>query len=92
MQLAAAKGSEMEELLGRLSDVNDEMGSALSGAGDSRSHTLARHREIMVELTQARSPLVQPGGLQAAYVRSALQRSCPVFGWRRRGTIALTQS
>ena len=53
-QLAAAKGGEIEELLGRLSDVNDEMGSALSGAGDSRAHTLARHREIMVELTQVR--------------------------------------
>ena len=54
VQLAAAKGGEIEELLGQLSDVNDEMGSALSGAGDSRAHTLARHREIMVELTQAR--------------------------------------
>ena len=67
MQLAAAKGSEIEELLGRLSDVNDEMGSALSGAGDSRAHTLARHREIMVELTQARVPPAQPGaGMQGA--------------------------
>ena len=67
MQLAAAKGSEIEELLGRLSDVNDEMGSALSGAGDSRAHTLARHREIMVELTQARAPPAQPGaGMQGA--------------------------
>lgn len=54
-QLAAAKGGEIEELLERLSDVNDEMGSALSGAGDSRAHTLARHREIMVELTQVRA-------------------------------------
>ena len=68
-QLAAAKGGEIEELLGRLSDVNDEMGSALSGAGDSRSHTLARHREIMVELTQARSPPMHPGAsMQAAFV------------------------
>ena len=51
-QLAAAKRGEIEELLGRLSDVNEEMGSAVSGAGDSRAHTLTRHREIMVELTQ----------------------------------------
>ena len=61
-QLAAAKACEIEELLGRLSDVNDEMGSALSGAGDSRSHTLARHREIMVELTQARALPARRGG------------------------------
>ena len=71
MQLAAAKGSEIEELLGRLSDVNDEMGSALSGAGDSRAHTLARHREIMVELTQARFPPTQPGAGIASSLRGA---------------------
>jgi Golgi SNAP receptor complex protein 1 len=51
-QLAAVKRGEIEELLGRLSDVNEEMGGAVSGAGDSRAHTLTRHREIMVELTQ----------------------------------------
>lgn len=50
-QLAASKTAELEELLRRLSDVNEAMGSALSG-GDARSHTLARHRDIHHEFTQ----------------------------------------
>eukprot|EP00195_Chlamydomonas_chlamydogama_P006955 CAMPEP_0202890734 /NCGR_PEP_ID=MMETSP1392-20130828/1050_1 /ASSEMBLY_ACC=CAM_ASM_000868 /TAXON_ID=225041 /ORGANISM="Chlamydomonas chlamydogama, Strain SAG 11-48b" /LENGTH=139 /DNA_ID=CAMNT_0049574357 /DNA_START=211 /DNA_END=627 /DNA_ORIENTATION=+ len=51
-QLAATKAAEIEELLQRLSDANDEMGSLIGGiSGDSRSHTLARHRDILQEYT-----------------------------------------
>lgn len=51
-QLIETKATEIESLLGRLSDVNDGMSSALSGAVDSRSHTLARHRDILHEFMQ----------------------------------------
>lgn len=46
------KSSEIESLLGRLSDVNEGMRSTLSGGGDSRAHTLARHRDILHDFTQ----------------------------------------
>ncbi|EIE24282.1 Qb-snare protein, Gos1/GS28-family [Coccomyxa subellipsoidea C-169] len=51
-QLAHSKAIEIEDLLGRLSDVNDSLSSSLSGAADSRSHTLARHRDILHDYTQ----------------------------------------
>lgn len=51
-QLAQTKSAEIEDLLQRLSDINDEMGSAIGGSSDSRSHTLARHRDILQEFTQ----------------------------------------
>eukprot|EP00884_Botryococcus_braunii_P023457 jgi/Botrbrau1/9796/Bobra.0322s0004.1 len=51
-QLAQAKGLEIEDLLTRLSDVNDGMTSALSGGNDSRAHTLARHRDILHDYMQ----------------------------------------
>ena len=38
---------EIESLLQRLSDSNDEMSQLLGGAGDARSHLLARHRDIL---------------------------------------------
>lgn len=50
--LATSKGAEIETLLQRLSDVNDAMSSAVSGGGDARAHTLARHRDILTEFTQ----------------------------------------
>ena len=53
LQLLAAKSSEIEKLLARLSDVNDGMRSALAGTADGRSHTLARHRDILHDFTQA---------------------------------------
>jgi hypothetical protein len=46
---------EIEDLLGRLSDVNDSLSSCLSGTGDPRSHTLARHRDILHDYTQVPS-------------------------------------
>ena len=55
MQLSHSKAMEIEDLLGRLSDVNDSLSSSLSGASDPRSHTLARHRDILHDYTQARS-------------------------------------
>jgi hypothetical protein len=51
-QLAQAKASEIEALLRRLSDVNDEMGGVIGGGSDARAHTLARHRDVLLEYTQ----------------------------------------
>lgn len=51
-QLAQTKAAEIEDLLQRLSDTNDEMSSLITGASDSRSHTLARHRDILQEFSQ----------------------------------------
>ena len=53
IQLSHSKAMEIEDLLGRLSDVNDSLSSSLSGASDPRSHTLARHRDILHDYTQA---------------------------------------
>jgi hypothetical protein len=55
LQLAQTKSADIEGLLQRLSDINDEMGSAIGGASDSRSHTLARHRDILQEFSQVGS-------------------------------------
>ncbi len=46
-QLAQSRAAELEDLLQRLSDLNDEMGGAIGSTGDSRAHTLARHRDIL---------------------------------------------
>ncbi|GBF95107.1 golgi SNAP receptor complex member [Raphidocelis subcapitata] len=51
-QLAQARVSEIESLLQRLSDANDEMGAVIGGSSDARSHTLARHRDVLQEYTQ----------------------------------------
>ncbi|KAI3429851.1 hypothetical protein D9Q98_010163 [Chlorella vulgaris] len=51
-QLLQAKCAEIEQLISRLSDANDGMRSALSGGADSRSHTLARHRDILHDFQQ----------------------------------------
>ncbi|KAG2492387.1 hypothetical protein HYH03_009334 [Edaphochlamys debaryana] len=51
-QLAQTKAAEVEDLLQRLSDINDEMAAIVGGSSDSRSHTLARHRDILQEFTQ----------------------------------------
>lgn len=51
-QLARQKASEIEVLLQRLSDANHDMGGVIGGAGDARSHTLARHRDILQDLVQ----------------------------------------
>lgn len=51
-QLLQTKCGEIERLLARLSDANDGMRSTLSGGADSRSHTLARHRDILHDFQQ----------------------------------------
>lgn len=51
-QLAKTKAADIEALLQQLSDINHEMGGVIAGAGDARSHTLARHRDILTDLTQ----------------------------------------
>ena len=53
-QLSHSKAAEIEGLLQRLSDVNDEMASQLGGNGDSRAHLLARHRDILQDYTMVR--------------------------------------
>eukprot|EP00740_Mantoniella_antarctica_P015627 CAMPEP_0181383466 /NCGR_PEP_ID=MMETSP1106-20121128/21367_1 /TAXON_ID=81844 /ORGANISM="Mantoniella antarctica, Strain SL-175" /LENGTH=120 /DNA_ID=CAMNT_0023503113 /DNA_START=219 /DNA_END=578 /DNA_ORIENTATION=- len=47
-----AQSADMEGLLQRLSDVSSAMGGAVSG-GDARLHTLARHKDVLLEYTQA---------------------------------------
>eukprot|EP00879_Flechtneria_rotunda_P019515 GHRR01020497.1.p1 GENE.GHRR01020497.1~~GHRR01020497.1.p1 ORF type:complete len:233 (+),score=56.55 GHRR01020497.1:258-956(+) len=54
VQIARQKAADIEALLQRLSDINHDMSSVIAGAGDARSHTLARHRDILQDLTQVR--------------------------------------
>mmetsp|Transcript_23422 Transcript_23422/g.39159 ORF Transcript_23422/g.39159 Transcript_23422/m.39159 type:complete len:258 (-) Transcript_23422:316-1089(-) len=67
-QLVGQKAAELEALLQRLSDINDSMSSALSGSGVSRMHTVARHRDILLEFTQEfrRTRSVITAGLEKA--------------------------
>ncbi|MEW5314602.1 MAG: hypothetical protein WDW38_006085 [Sanguina aurantia] len=51
-RLAQGKAAELEELLQRLADLNDEMGGVLVGGNDSRAHTMARHKDVLLEFTQ----------------------------------------
>lgn len=51
-QLVQTKCGEIEKLVSRLADINESMRSALSGGADSRSHTLARHRDILHDFQQ----------------------------------------
>jgi hypothetical protein len=51
-QQLQSKAGEIERLLARLSDANDAMRSTLSGGADARSHTLARHRDILHDFKQ----------------------------------------
>lgn len=46
-----AQSADIEGLLQRLSDVNGAMSGAVTG-GDARAHTLARHKDIVLEFTQ----------------------------------------
>jgi Golgi SNAP receptor complex protein 1 len=69
-QQLQSKAGEIERLLARLSDANDAMRSTLSGGADARSHTLARHRDILHDFQQ-----VATGGM-CGYVRR-LAATCP---------------
>lgn len=51
-QMLQSKAAEIDALLSRLSDVNSALSSTLSGASDARSHTLARHRDILHDFMQ----------------------------------------
>lgn len=51
-QLLQSKASEIDSLLQRLSEINNSLNGVLSGASDSRAHTLARHRDILHDFTQ----------------------------------------
>lgn len=46
------KKTEVEELLKRLTDVTGRMAEVLGSATDNRSHTLARHRDILYDYSQ----------------------------------------
>ena len=45
-----AQAADIEGLLQRLNDVNSAMSGAVTG-GDARSHTLARHKDVLMEYT-----------------------------------------
>lgn len=47
-----AQAADIEGLLQRLMDVNTAMSGAVSGGDGHRSHTLARHKDIVMEFTQ----------------------------------------
>ena len=51
-QLLQVKTGELGGLLARLGDTNDRMRSSLAGGADARSHTLARHRDILHDYGQ----------------------------------------
>jgi len=51
-QLVEQKAAEIEALLMQLQRLNDSMSSAVSGSGTARMHTVARHRDILIEFTQ----------------------------------------
>ena len=51
-QMLQTKSGEIDTALARLSDVNASMSHALTGGSDSRTHTLARHRDILHDFTQ----------------------------------------
>lgn len=68
VQLAKTKAADIESLLQQLSDINHEMSGVIAGAGDARSHTLARHRDILTDLTQVGSqPASKPLDLYNRY-------------------------
>lgn len=53
--------AEIVRLLQHLNDVNSQMQNWVSGAGsDVLSHTLARHQNILHELSQVSGLLIQP--------------------------------
>ena len=87
MQLSHSKALEIEDLLGRLSDVNDSLSSSLSGASDPRSHTLARHRDILHDYTQV-SHLTRMASSLAAAKAEAL----PSLHWWQTCRQGLKQS
>ncbi|KFM22829.1 Golgi SNAP receptor complex member 1-2 [Auxenochlorella protothecoides] len=51
-QLLQSKASDIERLLSRLSDTNESMQRSIGGGPDARSHTLARHRDILHDYQQ----------------------------------------
>eukprot|EP00878_Enallax_costatus_P010277 GHUV01010727.1.p2 GENE.GHUV01010727.1~~GHUV01010727.1.p2 ORF type:complete len:113 (+),score=26.83 GHUV01010727.1:288-626(+) len=51
-KIAKQKAREIEALLQLLADINHDMSGVIAGVADSRSHTLARHRDILQDLTQ----------------------------------------
>jgi Golgi SNAP receptor complex protein 1 len=61
-QMLQSKSSEIDALLARLSDVNASMSSALTGGGDARGHTLARHRDILHDFSQEYRRLAATAG------------------------------
>lgn len=55
LQLTHTKAAEIEEYLRMLSDVNSRLAACLTGASDTRSHMLTRHRDILHDYTQVSS-------------------------------------
>ena len=88
-QALQTKSGEIERLLARLGDVNDSMRSALSGTADARSHTLARHRDILHDFAQAGPWVGQKctrggGALLLPPANRPIAPAMEHLGWRRR--------
>ncbi len=75
LQLAKTKAADIQSLLQQLSDINHDMSGVIAGAGDARSHTLARHRDILTDLTQVGAgppgDMLVVGGRWAAVLAAA---------------------
>lgn len=76
-QLAEARASEVQSLLRRLGDLNDEMGGLAAGGSDARAHTIARHRDVLTEYMQV-------GGGRNAGIQAGSGGGATFWG-RRRG-------
>ncbi|GAX82393.1 hypothetical protein CEUSTIGMA_g9821.t1 [Chlamydomonas eustigma] len=102
-QLSQTKAAEIESLLQRLADLNDEMASALGGNGDSRTHLLARHRDILQDYTQefrrlsatlnaARDRVQLLGGIDSPHVSLQMQNSSSGALLRERASVQSSTS
>eukprot|EP00878_Enallax_costatus_P006982 GHUV01007316.1.p1 GENE.GHUV01007316.1~~GHUV01007316.1.p1 ORF type:complete len:234 (+),score=40.82 GHUV01007316.1:288-989(+) len=91
-QIAKQKAREIEALLQLLADINHDMSGVIAGVADSRSHTLARHRDILQDLTQEFRRLDLQ--LDAARERATLlagAESLPLLGVQIHGQSAAGQ-
>eukprot|EP00878_Enallax_costatus_P021295 GHUV01022541.1.p1 GENE.GHUV01022541.1~~GHUV01022541.1.p1 ORF type:complete len:216 (+),score=32.24 GHUV01022541.1:288-935(+) len=91
-KIAKQKAREIEALLQLLADINHDMSGVIAGVADSRSHTLARHRDILQDLTQEFRRLDLQ--LDAARERATLlagAESLPLLGVQIHGQSAAGQ-
>jgi len=65
--------------------VNDSMGGEIGGGADPRAHTLARHRDILNDLTQVQT-LFRPNIPWGSQKLMKLQAACNLPGLNSRTT------